>query len=211
MLEPHEWNVVVAGFWNRAILNPSGMAMRLFGLPEGTPVLVEVPLDGVGSLRVTNDDVTTTLAGTRLIVEAKVPSFPNLARAMSIACNGIRSLPETPFSAAGFNVRWRIGELPQSLLEMVQSDVDTRLSDRAFRISRRTLGRSLDWKSGRINLTVGVTTDGPCEILLNFERLSSQGADLIEWLRIPRQDVEQQATQMLDLLGLQEAAVDAGR
>jgi hypothetical protein len=44
-LEPFDWNVVIAAYWNRAILTPNGIAKRLFKIPEGTAMEVEVPVD----------------------------------------------------------------------------------------------------------------------------------------------------------------------
>ena len=59
-INPFDWNVVIVGYWNRAILTPAGVGRRLFGLEEGNPVLVEVPMNGLGPHRVKYSDLTIT-------------------------------------------------------------------------------------------------------------------------------------------------------
>ncbi len=42
---PFDWNVVIIGSWNPAILTPQGITTRLLQLEAGTPVEVQVSLD----------------------------------------------------------------------------------------------------------------------------------------------------------------------
>jgi hypothetical protein len=51
-LKPYDWNVVVLGHWNQAILTPQGIAERLFQLPSETEIGIEVPMDAIGPFRV---------------------------------------------------------------------------------------------------------------------------------------------------------------
>src|SRR5262245_33422873 len=106
-LEPFDWNVVVLGHWNRAILTPQGIASRLFQIPSETEIGIEVPMDAIGPFRVSHDNLTVMAGGGRLTVEARENNFPSLERAMRVARRGIVSLPETPLLAAGFNIRAR--------------------------------------------------------------------------------------------------------
>ena len=43
-LEPYDWNVVLLGHWNRAILTPQGISERLFQLLSETEIGIEVPM-----------------------------------------------------------------------------------------------------------------------------------------------------------------------
>ena len=52
LLEPGDWNVVIVGHWNRAILTPQGIATRLLQLPPETEIGIEVPMDAIGPYRV---------------------------------------------------------------------------------------------------------------------------------------------------------------
>ncbi|MBN2373783.1 hypothetical protein JXL19_08350 [bacterium] len=84
-LNPYDWNVVVAGYWNRAILTPAGIARRLFGLEPNIPVMIEVPIDGLAPYRVTHEDLTVTAVMGRLTIYANTPSFKILDSARAIA------------------------------------------------------------------------------------------------------------------------------
>src|SRR5438128_129219 len=104
-LETYDWNVVVLGHWNRAILTPQGIASRLFQLPPETEIGIEVPMDAIGPFRIANGDLTVMVGTSQLMVEARENNFSSLERAMRVARRAMENLPETPVVAAGFNIR----------------------------------------------------------------------------------------------------------
>jgi len=187
-LEPFDWNAVVIGYWNPAILTPRGIGRRLFELDENAPLMVEVPLDGLAAHRVRYDDLTVIPETERLVVHADDPKWGHLDRAREIAARAIESLPETPLNAAGFNIRVRIKEPSDGLLTVLTSGVDDLLSDAGFAISSRSLRRSLKHQDGVLNLNIHGAQELRVEI--NFHRKSSKRKDLTSWLRIPIGDVE---------------------
>jgi len=187
-LEPFDWNVVIVGYWNRAILTPAGIGRRLFELEDGIPVLVEVPMDGLAPHRVKYSDLTVTAETSRLVVHADVPKYELLDRARKIAVRAIESLPGTPLSAAGFNIRMRIKEPSDELLTSLMSGVDNSLSDAGFEIHSRSLRRRLKFQDGLLNLDI--EEDEDFSIVFNFDRQSSKKGDLITWLQMPIIEVE---------------------
>ena len=207
-IEAHDWNVVVIGAWNPAILTPAGIARRLFKVPAETPVLVEVAMDGPASPRVRHDRLAVCLRATRLIVDAEDPDFATLQLALAAARNALQSLPETPFSAAGFNLRYRASEMPSSLAELTGSRIDDRLSDAGYRIVARTLRRSVDFREGRVNVSIESNDQDDCQMHLNFERRSDQGQQLIDWLSLPIKDIEGEVAKLLGVLDVQEGVCD---
>lgn len=189
-MEAFNWNVVVAGYWNPAILTPSGIGQRLFGLDKGTPVLVEVPIDGgILPYRVRHADLTVTAEMTKLVIEADQPNYEILERAKTTAVKAIVSLPETPFTAAGFNIRWKILDpLPAGLIERIKCSLDDSLSDASFEIKSRSLRRTLKKDAGLINLDILLSEESKIEF--NFHRQSSKNDELIAWLSFPIAQVE---------------------
>ena len=185
-LTPFDWNAIIIGHWNPAILTPAGIARRLFGLQNATPVRVEVPMDGLAPYRVVHEHTLVLADANRLLIGAMEPSFDVLHNAMETAVKALNALPETPVTAAGFNVRYKTEDPPPHLLDVTRAQIDSTLADAGWTIVRRELTRALDAEPGRINLEIKEEDDDQSiTIVLNFHRHSSEHADLIEWLSTP--------------------------
>ena len=193
--EPYEWNVVVAGYWNPAILTPAGISERLFQLEKGTPVVVEVPIDGLAPHRAKCDGLTVTAEMGRLVVHADEPNYINLEKANIVAARAIDGLPETPLKAAGFNIRYRIVNPSDGFLAKTEAGIDTLLSDSGFIIQAKMLQRSLAWNEGVVNLTVHSEPEKKVEI--NFHRQSAIQKELSDWLSTPIDSVKQEVNKIL--------------
>ncbi len=192
----YDWSVIVTGYWNRAILNPSGIAKRLFGLEEGTPIEVMIPLDGLNAPKVRYDGLTVIANANRLIIAPDETKYSNIDKARQIAINAINSLPETPLTAAGFNVRVRVEEPPEEIVTVTSSEIDNLLSDNDFIIEERRLHRSLKWKAGILNINIIHQKD--LKVELNFHRASSKTEDLIAWLNEPIAEVVETIDKLFD-------------
>jgi hypothetical protein len=186
-IEAFDWNVIVIGFWNRAILNPAGIVKRLFGLESDTPVLIEVPMDILAVPRVKHDGLVVSVSHQRLIIGSDKPIYAALDRARAMAVKGIRSLPETPLQAAGFNFRFKIDDPTEDLLNSTKLKIDDFISDAAFEIKGRTVRRSLKWNEGIINLNIIQNENTTVE--MNFDRQSLKQDELVNWLEHPISDV----------------------
>lgn len=196
-LQPEDWNVVVAGRWNTALFTPAAISRRVFHLPESTPVEVLVVLDDVQMPRVKHDEITIAPSVGNLVVSPDRCTFDQLARAMNIAKEAIAELPNTPYSAVGFNLRYRADEMPQALAQRFSGDLDRRFSDHGFDITGRMLNRSLKFEEGRLLVQVLDDPEGKSELLMNFERRSRDAAKLQEWLSTPVERVSEAATKVL--------------
>lgn len=103
---PFDWNVVVVGAWNPAILTPLGIAKRLFGRDDA-PIQVMVSVDGLAPIQVRYEGLVVVPSNSKLVVSPVEPSPSALVEAAQVACKAINSLPDTPFLAAGVNLRYR--------------------------------------------------------------------------------------------------------
>lgn len=195
-VEAFDWNVVVAGHWNPAILTPSGIGQRLFGLKPGTPIRIDVSTDGLAPYRVTHDELTVTAETERLAVYAETPRYPLLDRAREVAAKAIVELPETPLMAAGFNVRLRIADPPDVLLEATKCQIDNLLSDAGFSIGSRVLVRSMTIDDGMLNLSINEGNE--ITAVFNFHRQSSKRDELVAWLKYPIDKVEKIVSSVME-------------
>ena len=197
-LEADNWSVVVAGFWNPAILTPAGIATRLFQLPEGTPVVIEAPIDGLAPTRVRYNKLTVTAEVGRLLVAADEPVYGILDRARQVAIRAIQGLPETPYAAAGYNIRIKFQEPTETFSENAKCSIDDVLSDAGYKIIQRELGRSLEMPPGVLNISLHQAEE--TALLFNFHRQSSKKEELIEWLGKPIADIEKVVSGLLNSL-----------
>ncbi len=202
--EPSNWDVVIIGHWNRAILTPNGIAKRLFKLPEGTGIEVSIPVNLLGPIQVKHDGVIVRVEAQRIVVATEKPSYKALNRAMATACNALKDLPETPVFAAGFNIRFeaRAQGQPLELAEIAQTSLDTDLSDAGYEIISRGLTRRVRIKGGIfeegvLNLLVVKEENSPVRIELNFHRDSNTVPDLIKWLEVSEGDLKKGVSEIL--------------
>jgi hypothetical protein len=181
---PTDWNAVVVGAWNVAILTPTGIARRLFHLSIGTPVEVQVAIDQVAPPRVVHDEILVVPSNQQLLVAPMSLTSARLARAATIAANAIESLPSTPVSAAGINVRFSFDQIPDSIQTAIESPADNLLADADFSRVSKLVKHTLKWRKGVLNLDIQENADSSAVVLFNFHLPSAEGNDLKEWLSL---------------------------
>jgi len=206
-IKPFRWDVVIVGFWNRAILVPDGISKRLFKLPEGSGIEVLVPVNTLDPPQVKHDGIVVIVEEKRLIIGTENPNYTNLYKAMQAGCYALKDLPETPVFAAGYNVRFEIKDFPSEFDEITQSSLDDQLSDGGYEIVSRSFSRRIKinndiFKKGHLNIIIRKNENSLMKIELNFHRDSNNINDLLEWLNIPEESLVKEVKQILNNISL---------
>ncbi|MGB5158409.1 hypothetical protein [Desulfobacterium sp. N47] len=188
-LKPIGWSAVVAGKWNPAILTPKGIAEHIFNKTGDTPIEVLVPLDAMSPVKVKIEGLIISANFERLVIECENNNWESLNKSREYCRKAIESLPKTPLSAAGFNIRYEIEEPKPEFLKLLEPQIDDKISDNSLIILEREIRRSLSWKEGNINLHIVTQEPDRCIILLNFDRKSADNSILTDWLSISIEDV----------------------
>lgn len=197
-----DWNVNIAGRWNRAILTPHGISKLLFQLPEQTAVEVLVPVDTYAPFQVKNKGVTVTPYNEMLQVSCS-ENIAGLGEAINVASNALKELPRTPVSAIGVNLGYEIDD--SAILANVAEEVDNRLSDDEHDIVSRQSARTLKWNEGFLNVNVVIHDNASTNVRFNFHR-NGDNKELLEWLNHPCKSFEETAEKILEIY--QGAKVD---
>ena len=176
------WNLVIVGAWNRAILTPDGIRRRLLELPDGTPIEVEIPLDILAPFRVRHEGVTIIPSERGLELSVASPGTDQLALAVTYASRALSCLPETPVSAAGVNLRYRVTGDLTSLHRLVDAEINNIISDQGFAITASETKRTLSFEPGTLNLQIAQDPAGECAVRFNFHRDSNRPEELATWL-----------------------------
>lgn len=195
-LSPKDWSVVVAGSWNRAILTPAGIRKRLFRLDDGTPIEVQLPIDQLKPPQVKHDGIYVIADSNNLILRPHQCSFDELDRARLFAINALESLPETPITAIGINMRYTSAIAIPEFFDALDSSWDTSLSETGYTINESDIKRSLSWNNGFINLFLSYDKSNHHSILFNFEIRSNNHEDLKNWLSAPIDILKSQITKI---------------
>jgi hypothetical protein len=199
--KPSEWSVIVLGFWNRAILTPSGIAKHLFALDAGTPVEVFVAIDMPAPHQVKYEGVTVVATNKQLIIQPDKCDFDGLQKAKEIGCRALANLPLTPVIASGINLKYISFEPSDALQQIARKEtLDNRLSDEKYEIVGRSFSRSVKWNDGQVNFSLTEDASGKTELQFNFHRESNLIADLRSWMQIPVNDIEAQVGLLSDCL-----------
>jgi len=206
MFDPFGWSIVIAGRWNPAILTPAGIARRVFQIEKGKEIglQVDVPLDGISPYRVKDPSNTLAVMATdrRVTIEPIRMNYAAFQKAMKAGKDAVQSLPETPLSAAGININFRVSDLDTPLNAMISSSLDATVSDLHFSIHDRSLSRSLVFRTGLINLILMVT-ETDTKIFFNFHCGSSEHSKIIEWLSTPIDSIVEQVNNLSKALNIQ--------
>ena len=200
IFEPFDWNVVVAGAWNRAILTPQWIMRYVFRVEENTPLPIEIPVNTLGPFRIRHGGVRAIPGDGRLELSTDPCNDENLELAKGYACIAMEELPRTPLSAAGVNIRYRNPETPPELYHLLDSQVDHSLSDAGFVIGGRKLNRSVTYKEGLINFELNWHQSEGVAIIFNFHLSSSDVEKLKSWLQVPIADLREKAQIIINAL-----------
>lgn len=180
--QPNNWNIIISGAWNLAILTPNGISKRLFDLPTGTPLEVQVAIDQPGPYRVVHDGVTVAPSPQQLELSVQTNDLASLEKASQIGRKALNVLPETPVAAAGINIRYFLNDFSDKLLDLLKTPIDDVYSDENFTISNSITQRSLELNPGVINIEINQGRDGSGVVLMNFHCASSLPNELDQWL-----------------------------
>jgi hypothetical protein len=180
--QPTNWNIIISGAWNLAILTPNGISRRLFDLPAGTPMEVQIAIDEPGSYRVQHEGVIVTPSPRQLDLSVVKNDLVSLEKASQIGKKVLQALPETPVAAAGINIRYSLNPIPNELIDLTKSPIDDVYSDEGYTISETLTQRSLELQPGVINVQVKQMKDGNGVVLMNFHYASSSQTELEKWL-----------------------------
>ncbi len=209
-MKAFNWNVVICGNWNRAILTPEWIAKKLFGLQKGTPIEVLIPINVLAPTRVRYGGFVVVADDDFLEIKTEKQEFGGLVEAMKLGIRAMTELPVTPFSAAGYNIRYELDSPEEPVYDKILSEVDTWLSTNEYDIETQTITRSVkpkegDFVEGIINFT-GSIVGSKVVININFHRSSSEDKDLQKWLSITEDKIQEEVGKLL--LGILEIKLE---
>jgi hypothetical protein len=198
--EPHSWNVIIAGAWNRAIFTPEWIAKNIFRVESNVAVNIDVPLNFLAPFRVRYGDIAVLVSSSMLEVAPDSCSYELLDKARECARYAIEELPRTPITAAGFNFRYRCTELSLDFIEISECKIDKIFSDGGFEIIGRQIRRSLKCGDGVINVEFRFDQPESAILGLNFHIGSSDENVLKGWLTVPMSEIRSKVEKIIKSL-----------
>jgi hypothetical protein len=199
-LKPTVWNAVVAGRWNPAILTPQGIAVQIFGKGKDIPFEVLVPLNAMGPPKVRIDGFSVAANFDKIVVDSAKNDWESLNKSREFCLKAIDELPKTPVSAAGFNIRYDLKDPSAEFIDLVKPPLDNNITDNGFDILNKEIRKTLPWKGGAINLHISKQESLNYQLLLNFDRKSTDNKVLKEWLSIPIEEVRAVTRKIISLV-----------
>lgn len=190
-----EWNAVVVGDWNRAILTPAWIGKHLFGLEPGTPLEVQVTLDEYRPHQVKYGGIVVMASSSQLIAKPVANEFADLGRAALVAAKAITELPRTPLTGAGINCVFKSDTPIEKLSQVTGHPADKAFDD--FKISSRGTSRALKWHDGYVNVLADDDENQGRTILFNFHLADKDEEHLAAWLARPIAEIEDAVTKIL--------------
>jgi hypothetical protein len=196
-IRAEDWSVVIVGYWNRAIYTPAGIARRLFKLDPSVPVEVLIALDSPLPYKVKHANQTVTVGSDKMVINPDNQTYEALVGAMEIGRRALDDLPLTPFSAVGFNLKYRSDGPVDELIQLTAHAADDRLSDEGMEIQERAIVRSVGWKNGKLRISVAQQQDQSFQVLLNFDLQSDDVKKIRAWIEVTPEVVKREAEKIL--------------
>lgn len=130
--------LVIIGAWNRAIFSQDWVMKNL--LSDAKNVKIEYPINGIGSLRFSTEDISFFIFGERLIFKAFNSKEQTYRTIISIARQLLRLLSHTPISALGINFVYKTDSLnifnsfddTKKLVDFIGREINSQELTRSF-------------------------------------------------------------------------------
>ncbi|MFN8138960.1 MAG: hypothetical protein U0R49_04090 [Fimbriimonadales bacterium] len=196
---PENWNVLVVGDWNPAILTPEFISSKLLGKSPGEAVELRVNIAFPGSYQIVQPQVLISPSARAFEVSCATADEVALSAAREVAAKALDVLDRTPVRAAGFNLRYSLREGSDGF--DLDALLDEMLAPVKLSVAGRFARRTLVWGDGTINLDVGSPTNSPGTLALNFHRSSADPKQLADWLRQDAEKISEIANEIRRSLG----------
>lgn len=165
------WNVVLAGAWNPAIINPNWIGRHVF---DNTELLYEMLVPMMGNqrlMRFPEKRVQVALEGNRLLLSTTSLTKPAMLTVEAIAGKVLELLVHTPISACGINYGFE-ATTTEERLPWVSRLGDHDLVTELLTIKETTIQRRLDGVAilgdPALNLKLSDRRDGGFQIDFNY-------------------------------------------
>ena len=156
----------------------------------------------VGSLAVAVDSQS-------LEVNAVQCEYDNLHEAMGVARKALESLPETPISAVGINIRYKLDALPAKTVDRLRCDLDSELAALDYVRVENTISKNVEFNAGVISLILSWDNSGHATLVVNFNRTTQEHSEAIEWLALPIEELRTNAHNIaVRALGIPESELN---
>jgi hypothetical protein len=197
-LIPFDWNVIIRGFWNRAIFTPNKVSEHLFGLAKGTTLQVLVPIDGMNSTKIIHNNILVSVKSEILEIATEKFEFPKIKECLDIGVKSLNWLKETPVFAGGYNIRYKLTDQNAvSIANIIKSPIDDILSDASCNIKEKSNIRSIEYGNGEINLITQIDRQNDVNVTFNFNKNSTDIDEIINWFSISTSDLESKTQALL--------------
>lgn len=205
-LMPFEWNVIIRGFWNRAIFTPDRVSKNLFGLEEGAALQVLVPVDGINPTKMVHDNIIISVNSGILEIATEKNEFSKIKECLDIGIKALNWLKETPVLAGGYNIRYKLTEQDALLIsDAIKSKIDDSLSDAGYDIKERSNLRAIKERAGEIHLITRIDQQENISIVLNFNKSSTSINEIVDWFSISTDDLKRKIQELLEkIYGIRE-------
>ncbi len=196
------WNVVVVGAWNRAILTPQWIAKNMFKVPEGTALPVEVPINVRAPMKISHDGCGVIVHSSQLEVLTENADFHSLEKAKQLSLEAVNELNRTPFLAAGFNIRFLSeGDIDPDFAELLSCKLDAKIASAGHQITKRNVTQTFPFRGGQVNLQIS-SSDDTATLDLNFHKTSTTAEEVTSWLQMPITEIESTTNSILENIGV---------
>jgi hypothetical protein len=152
-----DWNLVLAGSWNVAILNPDWLGKNVFNTNEFG---AEMVIEGVfPRLRFHFDKVLVIPAMDRVIFAARRPEDGDLLAVEEAAKRVLTLLPVTPVSGVGINLGYAEDNPSPDLTSLFAIGDNGKVSDEGLEINSTSIVRELKFEDRVVNFRITQSTN----------------------------------------------------
>lgn len=161
-----EWNIIVAGSWNLAILNPDWVSKKIF---ETNELDVDLLIDNFRpQIRYKHEKVILAPESSRVTVGCTETTEAAIEQAEAACLRLIDSLPVTPLSAVGINVGFFEDNPSGHLLDGFNFKDNFKYAENGFEVATSEILRSISLPDCTLNFRVRQEADGNVSFHFNF-------------------------------------------
>lgn len=169
-MKPHieEWNHVLVGQWNLAILNPDWLNANVF---QNTQIGIELLFGLIQpQMKYVSGTVSMVTRADQVIIAVLEPTKEALSTAETVAVRLLESLPVTPVSAIGTNFGYVATDVDPKLAQVFSTSDRDQLSEAGYEISSTSLVRTFTVLDRTLNFRLSQMQDGSVRFNFNYHR-----------------------------------------